>query len=109
MIRRGKAEKRELIHRVEHSALGMKKTLDELPVPRSTVYRWCKQYLEEGLVDQGPNPHQIWNRIPQEVKQQLVELEREHPDRSARQMSGSSPIKRLFHLRIQHLSYREGV
>ena len=48
MIRTGKAEKREIIHLVEHSALSVKKTLDELQVPRSTFYRWYKQYLEEG-------------------------------------------------------------
>src|SRR5512144_1004095 len=82
MIRRGEAEEREIIYIVEHSALSVKKTLDELQVPRSTFYRWYKQYLEEGLVDHRPNPHQIWNRIPQEVKQQMVELALEHPDHS---------------------------
>jgi transposase InsO family protein len=90
MIRRDEAEKREIIHLVEHSALSVKKTLDELQVPRSTFYRWYKQYLEEGeagLVDHRPNPHQIWNRIPQEVKQQVVELALEHPDRSPRQIA----------------------
>ena len=90
MIRRGEAEKREIIHLVEHSALSVKKTLDELQVPRSTFYRWYKQYVEEGeagLVDHRPNPHQIWNRIPQEVKQQVVELALEHPDRSPRQIA----------------------
>ena len=57
--------------------MSVKKTLNELQVPRSTFYRWYKHYLEEGeagLVDHRPNPHQIWNRIPQEVKQQVVEL-----------------------------------
>ena len=90
MIRRGEAEKREIIHLVEHSALSVKKTLDELQVPRSTFYRWYKQYLEEGeagLVDHRPNPHQIWNRIPKEVRQEVVELALEHPDRSPRQIA----------------------
>jgi len=90
MIRRDEAEKREIIHLVEHSALSVKKTLNELQVPRSTFYRWYKHYLEEGeegLVDHRPNPHQIWNRIPQEVKQQVVELALEHPDRSPRQIA----------------------
>ena len=47
MIRKEEAEKREIIHIVEHSALSTKKTLEELQVPRSTFYRWYKQYLEE--------------------------------------------------------------
>src|SRR6476661_6664823 len=68
MIRRAEAEKREVIHLVEHSALSVKKTLDELQVPRSTFYRWYKQYLEEG--EEG-----------------LVELALEHPDRSPRQIA----------------------
>jgi len=90
MIRRGQAEKREIIHLVEHSALSVKKTLDELQVPRSTFYRWYKQYLEEGeagLVDHRPNPHQNWNRIPKEVRQEVVELALEHPERSPRQIA----------------------
>jgi transposase-like protein len=48
MIRRDEAEKREVIHLVEHSALSAKKTLAELQVPRSTFYRWYKEYLQEG-------------------------------------------------------------
>jgi transposase InsO family protein len=90
MIRRDQAEKREIIHLVEHSAMSVKKTLDELQVPRSTFYRWYKQYLEEGekgLLDQRPNPRQIWNRIPQEVRQQVVELALAYPDRSPRQIA----------------------
>jgi putative transposase len=90
MIRTGETEKREIIHLVEHSALSVKKTLDELQVPRSTFYRWYKHYLEDGeagLVDHRPNPHQVWNRIPQEVKQQVVELALEHPDCSPRQIA----------------------
>jgi len=89
-VRRDEAEKREIIHLVEHSTLSVKKSLNELQVPRSTFYRWYKQYLaegEEGLVVHRPNPHQIWNRIPQEVKQQVVELALEHPDRSPRQIA----------------------
>lgn len=90
MIRRGEAEKREIIHIVEHSALSVKKSLEELQVPRSTFYRWYKQYLEagdEGLVDHRPNPRQVWNRIPKEVRQEVVELALEHPDRSPRQIA----------------------
>lgn len=90
MIRKEEAEKREIIHIVEHSALSTKKTLEELQVPRSTFYRWYKQYLEEGeegLIDHRPNPRQFWNRIPEEVRQQVVELALEHPDRSPRQIA----------------------
>jgi putative transposase len=90
MIRRDEAEKKEIIHLVEHSNLSVKRTLEELNVPRSTFYRWYKQYQEEGeagLIDQRPNPRQIWNRIPLQVKQQVVDLALQHPDRSPRQIA----------------------
>ena len=90
MIRRDEAEKSEIIHIVEHSALPVKRTLDELQVPRSTFYDWYKKYLEDGpdgLIDHRPNPGQIWNRIPQEVKQQVVELALKYPERSPREIS----------------------
>jgi putative transposase len=90
MIRKSESEKREVIHIVEHSALSVKKTLEELQVPRSTFYRWYQRYLEEGeegLIDQRPNPRQFWNRIPEEVRKQVVALALEHPDRSPRQIA----------------------
>jgi len=90
MIRRGEAEKLEIIHLVEHSNLSVKQTLEELNVPRSTFYRWYQQYQQEGeagLIDQRPNPRQIWNRIPLQVKQQVVDLALQHPDRSPRQIA----------------------
>lgn len=90
MICRDEAEKMEIIHLVEHSNLSVKRTLEELNVPRSTFYRWYQQYQadgELGLIDHRPNPHQVWNCIPLEVKQQVVELALEHPDRSPRQIA----------------------
>jgi transposase InsO family protein len=90
MIRRDEAEKMEIIHLVEHSNLSVKRTLGELNVPRSTFYRWYQQYQEEGevgLIDQRPNPGQVWNRIPPQVKQQVVDLALQHPDRSPRQIA----------------------
>jgi transposase InsO family protein len=90
MIRRDQAEKMEIIHLVEHSNLSVKRTLEELNVPRSTFYRWYQEYQadgETGLIDQRPNPQQIWNRIPADVKQQVVDVALEYPDRSPRQIA----------------------
>ena len=89
-VRRDEAEKSEIFHLVEHSSLPVKRTLDELNVPRSTFYRWYRQYQEDGpdgVIDHRPNPRQIWNRIPPEVRQQVVDLALEHPDRSPRQIA----------------------
>ncbi len=90
MIRRTCEEKREIIHLVEHFALPMRSTLDELNVPRSTFYRWYQLYQEEGedgLIDQRPNPRQFWNHIPQTMREQVVKVALEHPDQSSWQVA----------------------
>jgi len=90
LIRRTPEEKLEIIHLVEHSNLSVKRTLEELDVPRSTFYRWYGQYQEggpDGLRDRKPNPRQFWNRIPGRVKKQVVELALKHPEKSSRQLA----------------------
>ncbi len=46
-MRYSQAEKREIIHLVEHSNLSIRKTLAELDVPRSSFYRWYLKYQED--------------------------------------------------------------
>ena len=90
LIRRTLEEKLEIIHLVEHSNLSVKRTLEELAVPRSTFYRWYGQYQEEGpdgLRGRKPNPRQFWNRIPGEVRKQVVDLALKHPEKSSRQLA----------------------
>lgn len=90
LIRRSAAEKCEIIHLVENADISISKTLKELDIPRSTFYRWYHDYLEEGedgLHDKCPKPRQFWNRIPGEVRQQVVDLALEYPDRSSRQLA----------------------
>jgi putative transposase len=84
------AEKREIIHMVEHSNLSIRQTLEELGVPRSSFYRWCRNFQEEGLEglkNKPPQDKPFWNRIPDSVREQVVELALEHPDQSSRQLA----------------------
>jgi len=56
-MRYSQAEKREIIHLVEHSNLSIRKTLTELDVPMSSFYRWYLNYQKdgyEGLADKKP-------------------------------------------------------
>ena len=96
-MRRSQAEKIEIIHLVEHSELSISRTLDELDVPRSTfsrkdigtMYRWYQRYQEEGLdgvADLKPRARQFWNRIPDIVRDQVVQFALENPDKSSRQL-----------------------
>lgn len=89
-MRYSQAEKMEIIHLVEHSNLPTKKTLEELDVPRATFYRWYLHYQVDGypgLTNKKPKARQIWNRIPEEVKEQVVELALVHPEKSCRQIA----------------------
>jgi putative transposase len=90
LVRRSAEEKREIIHIVEHSEMSVNRTLKELDVPRSSFYRWYAAYQEEeeeGLIDKRPQPRQFWNKIPDSVRQQIVDLALEHPDQSSRQLA----------------------
>lgn len=83
-------EKLEIIHLVEQSELSIKATLDEMGIPRSTFYRWYRQYQEEGaegLLEQKPGPQQFWNKIPGTVREQIVDLALSYPDQSCRQIA----------------------
>jgi len=89
-MRYSQAEKMEIIHLVEHSNLSIRKTLVELDVPRSSFYRWYQQYQKEGfegLADKKPRAKRIWNRIPDEVKEQVVDLALSYPEKSCRQIA----------------------
>ena len=112
-VRRSQAEKIEIIHLVEHSELSISKTLEELDVPRSTFYRWYQRYQEEGfdgVADLKPRARQFWNRIPDIVRDQVVQFALEQPDKSARQLAWHiTDTERLFHLRIERLPHSEGL
>jgi transposase len=79
----------EIIHLVERSELPVKHTLAEFGVARSTFYAWYKRYQEQGfdgLANQSSQPRRRWNRIPDPVREQVVEVALEQPEQSARQL-----------------------
>jgi len=84
------SEKLEIIRTVEGSHLPTKKTLDMLGVPRTTFYRWYDRYLEGGfdaLADHSPRPRSVWNRIPQDRRDDLIEFALEHEALSTRELA----------------------
>ena len=90
LIRYTPEEKLEIIHLVEHSNLSVKKTLEELQVPRSTFYSWYQRYQGhgmDGLKNKKLKVKQFWNRIPDHVRGQIVNLALEYPDESPRQLT----------------------
>jgi len=70
--------------------LPAKRTLDTLGVPRTTFYRWYDRYLSSGvevLEDKSPKPGRVWNRIPDDIRERIVELALEEPELSPRELA----------------------
>ncbi len=83
-------EKLEIIRLVEQSHLPVKKTLAQLGIPKTTFYRWYDRYQtfgEKGLEDRRPRPGRVWNRIPDEILQNVVELALDEPELSPRELA----------------------
>ena len=83
-------EKLEIIRTVEGSHLPTKQTLDMLGIPRSTFYRWYDLYLEDGLdglSDKTPRPKSVWNRIPGDRRDDIVEFALEHEALTTRELA----------------------
>ena len=93
-------EKLEIIQSVEQSHLPAKQTLDRLGIARRTFYRWYDRYLEggpEALADQPSAPGRVWNRIPAEVQDQIIELALEQSELSPRELAVTfTDTKRYF-------------
>ena len=84
------SEKAEIIKLVEQSHLPAKRTLDKLGIPRATFYRWYDRYREggiEALADHRSRPDRVWNRIPDDVRGQIIDLALELPELSPRELA----------------------
>ena len=84
------SEKLEIIRLVEQSHLPAKRTLDRLGIARTTFYRWYDRYLEGGLAaleDKPPKPGRVWNRIPDDIRERIVDMALEEPELSPRELA----------------------
>jgi putative transposase len=84
------SEKLEIIRIVEQAHLSVTRTLNKLGIPKTTFYRWYDRYLvlgEAGLEDRSPHPGQVWNRIPDDVREQIVQLALDEPELSPRELA----------------------
>jgi len=89
-MRYSAAEKLEIIRLVEHSPLPVRHTLAKLDIPRATFYRWYDRHSSggpEALSDRSPRPDRVWNRIPDLLRQQLIQLALDEPTLSPRELA----------------------
>ena len=84
------SEKMEIIRMVEESSLSVKQTLREMDVPHSSFYEWYRRYQDagyDGLASKHKSLRQVWNRIPEWEKERVVEVAREYPEKSCREIA----------------------
>ena len=84
------SEKLEIIKLVEQSHLPAQRTLDRLGIPRRTFYRWYDRYMgggPEALQDRPSAPSRVWNRIPADIHDQIIELALEQSELSPRELA----------------------
>jgi len=89
-MRRCASEKMEIIRIVQDSELGVKRTLEELGISRSTFYTWYARYLEDGfdgLKSKETKRKSFWNKIPEKERQQVVETALEKTELSPRELA----------------------
>ena len=84
------SEKLEIIRLVEQSHLPVRRSLDKLGIPSTTFYRWYDRYQafsEVGLEDRTSGPGRVWNRIPDNIRQRIVEMALDEPELSPRELA----------------------
>ena len=84
------SEKLEIIRLVERSHLPVRRTLDKLGIAKTTFYRWYDRYLAfglSGLEDRTSGPGRVWNRIPDDIRGEIVDLALDEPELSPRELA----------------------
>jgi putative transposase len=89
-MRYSPSDKTEIIRVVEQSHLPTRRTLEKLGIPRSSFYRWYDHYQRggpEALADRPSRPDRVWNRIPEAIRSQIVDLALDQPELSPRELA----------------------
>jgi len=84
------SEKLEIIRLVEQSHLPARRTLEILGIRPSTFYRWYDRYRAGGpetLEDKSSRPDRVWNRIPDAVRERILDMALEVPELSPRELA----------------------
>ena len=84
------SEKLEIIQLVEQSHLPARRTLEKLGIQPSRFYRWYDRLQTggpEALEDKTPRPKNVWNRIPDAIRERIVQLALDEPELSPRELA----------------------
>ena len=95
------SEKLEIIRTVEQSQLGVRRTLEQIGIPRATFYNWYDRFVSEGfdgLEDKKPAPGPVWNKVPDDIVKQLVTLALAEPEMSPRELAVKFTDEKRYYL-----------
>ena len=84
------SEKLEIIKLAEQSHLPVWRTLDRLGIPRRTFYLWWNRYVgggPEALQDRPSALSRVWNRMPPDIHDQIIEMALEQSELSPRELA----------------------
>ncbi len=84
------SEKLEIIHLVEQSHLPVRRTLAKLGIQPAQFYRWYDRFQTggpEALEDKSPRPKRVWNRIPDAIRERIIQLALDEPELSPRELA----------------------
>jgi transposase InsO family protein len=89
-MRFSQTEKMEIIKLVEESTVSANRTLKELGIHKTTFYKWYKRYTQGGFDALAPNKrnqNRVWNRIPQQEKNRVVDVALEKESFTCRELA----------------------
>jgi len=92
-------DKLEIIRLIEESHLPVRRTLEKLGVSKSAFYRWYDLYArfgEQGLEDRRSGPGRIWNRIPDDIRKQVLDMALDQPELSPRELAVTFTDERAY-------------
>jgi transposase InsO family protein len=84
------SEKLAIIRLVEDSELSIRRTLVEINVSRSSFYRWYRAYERDGLdglKNHSRSSRKHWNRIPDSVRELVVDVALQQPELTPRELA----------------------
>src|SRR5271169_1966272 len=79
-----------IIGLVKQSHLPVRRTLDKLGIQPARFYRWYDRLQTggpEALEDKAPRPKHVWNRIPDAIRERIVQLALDEPELSPRELA----------------------
>ena len=83
-------KKYEILQLVEQSSLSVRQTLKRLAIHHSTYYNWLKRHYDGGvdsLEDSRSQTVAVWNQLPDERRNAIVELALDEPTLSSRELA----------------------